>query len=142
MGKSLKIVLTQEEGPQTVNQKLRVSLQSLRQWALALFLKVYPFGNSLSEGLTFCYQMLYLVDRSPYYSPMLHLLQQHIVRVSGQEMVHSPASLLFNDFLIDIITSTSSFAAASKPIRPATKFGKNSRPYVEVLHQAKANDCK
>ena len=62
-------------------------LRRLRRLALALFLKAYPLANSLAEGLTFCYQMLYLVDRSPYYSPMLHLLRQHIVRVSGQELV-------------------------------------------------------
>ena len=57
--------------------------------------------NSIAEGLTFCYQMLYLVDRSPYYSPILHLLRQNIVRVSGNELVSSQATLSSKPFIHD-----------------------------------------
>ena len=71
----------------SLRSRADAQLARLRRLALALFLRAYPLANSLAEGLTFCYQMLYLVDRSPYYSPVLHLLRQHIVRVSGQELV-------------------------------------------------------
>ncbi len=72
-------------------QRLQLYSRRARQWTLAAFLKIWPLTNSIAEGLTFCYQMLYLVDRSPYYSPILHLLRQNIVRVSGNELV----SLIF-----------------------------------------------
>ena len=46
-----------------------------------------------SSGCCPCrYQLLYLLDSTPYFSPVLHLLQQHVVRVSGHEMV-SPCLL-------------------------------------------------
>lgn len=73
-----------QEGQTQISE---VYVRRLRQWSLAMFLKAYPLVSSISEGLTFCYQMLYLVDRSSYYSPILHLLGQKIVRVSGHELV-------------------------------------------------------
>ena len=33
------------------------------------------------------YQLLYLVDQTPYYSPVLHALRQRVIRVSGAELV-------------------------------------------------------
>ncbi len=33
------------------------------------------------------YQLLYLVDLTPFYSPVLHALRQRVVRVSGAELV-------------------------------------------------------
>ena len=40
-----------------------------------------------AEGLKFGYQLLYLLEASPYYSPALHLLRQRVVRVSGADLV-------------------------------------------------------
>ena len=50
-------------------------------------MRLFPWIHATQEGLRFGYQLLYLLDSSPYYSPALHLLGQNIVRVSGQEMV-------------------------------------------------------
>lgn len=39
------------------------------------------------EGGKFALQLLYLMERTAYYSPALWLLRQRIVRVSGGELV-------------------------------------------------------
>ncbi|KAL0056265.1 hypothetical protein WJX82_009363 [Trebouxia sp. C0006] len=54
---------------------------------LRLFMRLFPWIHATQEGLRFGYQLLYLLDSSPFYTPILHLLGQNIVRVSGQEMV-------------------------------------------------------
>ncbi len=54
---------------------------------LQLFMRLFPWIHATQEGLRFGYQLLYLLDSSPFYTPTLHLLGQNIVRVSGQEMV-------------------------------------------------------
>ena len=62
-------------------------LQRCRRGALPMFIRIYPWANGAAEGLHFCYQLMYLLNSSPFYTPVLRLLQQHIVRVSGQELV-------------------------------------------------------
>ena len=54
---------------------------------LKFFMRAFPWIHATQEGLRFGYQLLYLLDSSPFYTPTLHLLRQNIVRVSGQEMV-------------------------------------------------------
>ncbi|KAK9810536.1 hypothetical protein WJX72_012327 [[Myrmecia] bisecta] len=60
-----------------------------RRLLLSIFLRVYPWAHAAQEGLRFAYQLLYLLDSTPYYSPLLHLLGQQVVRVSGQELVEA-----------------------------------------------------
>lgn len=55
--------------------------------ALAAFLRAYPWVHAGHEGARFAYQLLYLLGRSPYYSPGLHLLRLAVVRVTGQDLV-------------------------------------------------------
>ena len=79
--------------------RLRAAVGKLRAVALAAFTKVYPFMHMAGEGLTFSYQLAYLLQSSPYFSPGLHLLRQHVVRTSARELVSShtcmmPASCL------------------------------------------------
>lgn len=50
-------------------------------------MRLFPWIHATQEGLRFGYQLLYLLDSTPFYTPVLHLLGQNIVRVSGQEMV-------------------------------------------------------
>lgn len=66
---------------------LQAQLQRLKATTLNCFLRVYPWVHASQEALRFGYQLLYLLDSTPYFSPVLHLLQQHVVRVSGHEMV-------------------------------------------------------
>jgi len=49
--------------------------------------QAYPWLHAGQEGARFVYQLLYLVDQTPYYSPVLHVLRQRVVRVSGTELV-------------------------------------------------------
>ena len=61
--------------------------QKARRLLLRSFVGVYPSLHALREGLAFLYQLMYLLEGTPYFSPSLHLLQQRIVRVTGQELV-------------------------------------------------------
>ena len=50
---------------------------------------MYPSLHAVREGLAFLYQLTYLLEGTPYFSPSLHMLQQRIVRVTGQELVRT-----------------------------------------------------
>lgn len=73
-----------EVSSQTQSQSLWRRTQAQ---ALKLFMRLFPWIHATQEGLRFGYQLLYLLDSTPFYTPVLHLLGQNIVRVSGQEMV-------------------------------------------------------
>ena len=60
--------------------------------ALAAFMRLYPWLHMLQEGLSFSYQLAYLLQASPYFSPTLHVLRQHVERASGQQLVSFFAS--------------------------------------------------
>lgn len=59
----------------------------LRRLALSAFLRLYPWVYAGHEGARFAYQLAYLLGRTPYYSPGLHLLRLAVVRVTGQDLV-------------------------------------------------------
>lgn len=63
--------------------------QSTRPRYLEIFGKVYPLVFAAHEGITFAYQLLYLLGTSPYYSPGLHMLGLSIVRISGSEVAEA-----------------------------------------------------
>ena len=46
-----------------------------------------PFGSSFFAGLSFAYQLLYLLDATGFYSLGLHVLGIHVCRATGQELV-------------------------------------------------------
>ena len=73
---------------------LRQAADRVRALALIGFLRAYPWLHVVQEGMRFAYQLAYLLDSTPYYSPVLHLLRQRIVRVSGQELVRYAHALL------------------------------------------------
>ena len=74
--------------------RLRAAVAKLRAVALAAFMKAYPFMHMAGEGLTFSYQLAYLLQSSPYFSPGLHLLGQHVVRTSARELVSPHTCML------------------------------------------------
>ena len=63
--------------------------QRARRLLLRSFVGAYPSLHAVREGLAFLYQLMYLLEGSPYFSPSLHVLQQRIVRVTGQELVRA-----------------------------------------------------
>jgi peroxin-12 len=54
--------------------------------AMEIFQTVYPFLSSAHEAARFWYQLLYLLNKTPYFSPELHLLGLVVARVSGQDV--------------------------------------------------------
>jgi peroxin-12 len=57
--------------------------------------KAYPTLHTTFEGLCFGYQLLYLLDVTKYYSPMLRGAGVVVRRSTGQEMVSSAESPSF-----------------------------------------------
>jgi hypothetical protein len=47
---------------------------------------VYPFLAGAHEGARFAYQLFYLLGKSPYFSPELHLAGLVVSRVSGPDL--------------------------------------------------------
>lgn len=99
--------------------RVRAALARLRAASLAAFLRLYPVLHMAAEGATFGYQMAYLLQASPFFSPSLHLLGQHVVRTSGQEMVR-PCRPLASD--------QCSVALASPANPPRTPADRASHP--------------
>lgn len=53
---------------------LAAAQRRLQAAALRAFLLLYPWAAAAHEGARFAYQLLYLLGRTPFYSPGLHLL--------------------------------------------------------------------
>lgn len=59
----------------------------LQQLGLSAFVLLYPYLHASVEAVKFVYQLGYLLDVFDTHSPLLHLLGQRLVRLTGQEMV-------------------------------------------------------
>ncbi|KAI4301959.1 hypothetical protein L6164_035189 [Bauhinia variegata] len=53
----------------------------------------YPWLHASTEGLSFAYQLLYLLDASGYYSVALHALGIHVCRATGQELMDTSSRI-------------------------------------------------
>ncbi|KAJ8760393.1 hypothetical protein K2173_015060 [Erythroxylum novogranatense] len=53
----------------------------------------YPWLHASSEGLSFTYQLLYLLDATGFYSLGLQVLGIHVCRATGQEMMDSSSRI-------------------------------------------------
>jgi peroxin-12 len=53
----------------------------------------YPLLHAGNEGLTFAYQLLYLLDATGFYSLGLHALGIHVCRATGQEMMDTSSRI-------------------------------------------------
>ncbi|CAN6486133.1 unnamed protein product [Victoria cruziana] len=54
---------------------------------------VYPWIHAVNEGLSFAYQLLYLLDATGFYTPALHILGIHVCRATGQELMDSSSRI-------------------------------------------------
>ena len=61
---------------------LRIAVQ---RKILEICRRIYPLLSSTHEAARFLYQLFYLLDRSPYFSPELHLLGIIVARVTAQD---------------------------------------------------------
>ncbi|KAF7131953.1 hypothetical protein RHSIM_Rhsim09G0133700 [Rhododendron simsii] len=53
----------------------------------------YPWLHAGNEGLSFAYQLLYLLDATGFYSPGLHALGIHVCRATGQELMDTSSKI-------------------------------------------------
>ncbi|XP_027104596.2 peroxisome biogenesis protein 12-like [Coffea arabica] len=53
----------------------------------------YPWIHAGSEGLSFAYQLLYLLDATGFYSLGLHVLGIHVCRATGQELMDTSSRI-------------------------------------------------
>jgi peroxin-12 len=73
-----------------------------RRRAIEVFRAVYPFLSSAHEAARFWYQLLYLLNKTPYFSPELHLLGLVVARVSVQDvaMAERRKEMRYNERLL------------------------------------------
>eukprot|EP00249_Psilotum_nudum_P001875 c14616_g1_i1 orf=248-1411(+) len=65
----------------------------LRRKMNDLFICLYPCIHATHEGLSFAYQLLYLLDAVGFYTPALHIMRIHVCRTSGQEVMDAMSRL-------------------------------------------------
>ncbi|XP_068653652.1 peroxisome biogenesis protein 12 [Aristolochia californica] len=53
----------------------------------------YPWLHATNEGLSFAYQLLYLLDATGFYTPGLHVLGVHVCRATGQELMDTSSRI-------------------------------------------------
>ncbi|KAA8534686.1 hypothetical protein F0562_032203 [Nyssa sinensis] len=53
----------------------------------------YPWLHAGNEGLSFAYQLLYLLDATGFYSLGLHVLGIHVCRATGQELMDTSSRI-------------------------------------------------
>ncbi|KAK6915322.1 Pex, N-terminal [Dillenia turbinata] len=53
----------------------------------------YPWLHAGSEGVSFAYQLLYLLDATGFYSLALHALQIHVCRATAQELMDTSSRI-------------------------------------------------
>lgn len=81
----LSACLSQE--PSSSSSSWRPLAARARRLLLQGFLAAYPYLAGGMEASKFACQLLYLLEVAPVHHPLLALLGQRIVRVSGAEMV-------------------------------------------------------
>ncbi|MQL79926.1 hypothetical protein Taro_012373 [Colocasia esculenta] len=59
----------------------------------AVIAACYPWIHASNEGLSFAYQLLYLLDATGFYNLGLHVLGVHVCRATGQEMMDSSSRI-------------------------------------------------
>lgn len=67
--------------------------RSFRQNLKAALVKIYPWIHATHEGLSFAYQLLYLLDATSFYTPALQIMGLQVCRASGQELMDASSQI-------------------------------------------------
>ncbi|XP_039828785.1 peroxisome biogenesis protein 12-like isoform X1 [Panicum virgatum] len=89
-------VLNQEQTSQAQNDPTTGEVSNLTRFKknfASLIGVCYPWIHATNEGLSFAYQLLYLLDATAFYSPALHVLGLHVCRATGQELMDSSSRI-------------------------------------------------
>lgn len=73
-----------------VEVSVRARLTKRLQKFIGIF---YPWLHAGNEGLSFAYQLLYLLDATGFYSLGLHALGIHVCRATGQELMDTSSRI-------------------------------------------------
>ncbi|KAJ3682392.1 hypothetical protein LUZ60_014965 [Juncus effusus] len=68
-------------------------LTRVRRRLVTLVTYCYPWIHATNEGLTFAYQLLYLLDATGFYTPALHALGIQVCRATVQETMDSSSKI-------------------------------------------------
>ncbi|CAI7910010.1 unnamed protein product, partial [Closterium sp. NIES-53] len=79
-------------GSRRWRQVLRV-LRWVQRRAVRGAAAAYPWVQAPYEGLCLLYQLLYVMDATPHYSPVLHLLSLSLRRATTQELAEASSSI-------------------------------------------------
>ncbi|CAI6005563.1 unnamed protein product [Closterium sp. NIES-64] len=79
-------------GSRRWRQVLRV-LRWLQRRAVRGAAAAYPWVQAPYEGVCLLYQLLYVMDATPHYSPILHLLSLSLRRATPQELAEASSSI-------------------------------------------------
>ncbi|XP_039133190.1 peroxisome biogenesis protein 12 [Dioscorea cayenensis subsp. rotundata] len=69
------------------------SLMQAKRKIMAVIGACYPSIHATNEGLSFAYQLLYLLDATRFYSPSLHALGVQVSRATGQELMDAASRI-------------------------------------------------
>ncbi|ONM06032.1 Peroxisome biogenesis protein 12 [Zea mays] len=89
-------VLDQEQTSQAQTEPTTGEMSNLTRFKknfASLIGVCYPWIHATNEGLSFAYQLLYLLDATAFYSPALHVLGIHVCRATGQELMDSSSRI-------------------------------------------------
>ncbi|MCO5568226.1 hypothetical protein L7F22_021922 [Adiantum nelumboides] len=86
-------ILNVEADVATVFNQNNTQANSLRDKLKASLLKFYPWIHATQEGLSFAYQLLYLLDATHFYTPALQIMGLHVCRASGQELMDASSQI-------------------------------------------------
>ncbi|KAE8684218.1 Peroxisome bioproteinsis protein 12 [Hibiscus syriacus] len=77
---------TSTEAETTIRTQLAKNIQKIMGLC-------YPWIHATTEGLTFTYQLLFLLDATGFYSVGLHVLGIHVCRATGQELMNTSSRI-------------------------------------------------
>ncbi|CAA6673300.1 unnamed protein product [Spirodela intermedia] len=69
------------------------SITRIKKQVSAFIGACYPWIHASNEGLSFAYQLLYLLDATGFYNLGLHILGVHVCRATGQELMDSSSRI-------------------------------------------------
>eukprot|EP00250_Pteridium_aquilinum_P010557 c19472_g1_i1 orf=331-1494(+) len=77
----------------SVSQQDATLVHSLGEKLKTGLVKLYPWIHATHEGLSFAYQLLYLLDATHFYTPALQIMGLHVCRASGQELMDASSQI-------------------------------------------------
>lgn len=79
---------------QVESARLEVSnIGQIKKKLMSIIFACYPWIHATNEGLSFAYQLLYLLDATGFYNAGLHILGVQVCRATGQELMDSSSRL-------------------------------------------------